>query len=405
MTRLTARVMETLRGDIARKIKLSNTAVSKIVNVLQKNDMICAVGKRASTNEGGKRAELFSLNRDYRYCMVLMANADWLTCYIYDMCCVLRHTKKCDVYNAAYTDYVDACASLIVETLKEAGIDPSRVLGCCVVAPGIVDSVRGEYVYPIWSPSWGSGLPIIADLKARLPFAMDMQLENNSRIGGYVEGSNCKSDSYVSVISIYDEDEYSGKQGIGGSVVNHHAVRHGAGGYVGEFGHLTVDYGDEETCLCGRKGCLQVMVSAMRLLQNVRERREKYPGSPLWEAEKEGKIRMQQIFDAANAGDPLAMEVMDMAIEYYARAIEHIILTIDPAVIYIGGAYTNAGEYFRKGLNERVRHAGLFGNMNNLEICYSHYDTFEAVHLGAAMYLLDKYLGNEKTFSEIERAL
>ena len=254
---------------------------------------------------------------------------------------------------------------------RRRGIDPFARLGCCVVAPGIVDSVRGEYVYPIWSPSWGSGLPIIADLKARLPFAMDMQLENNSRIGGYVEGSNCKSDSYVSVISIYDEDEYSGKQGIGGSVVNHHAVRHGAGGYVGEFGHLTVDYGDEEICLCGRKGCLQVMVSAMRLLQNVQERREKYPDSPLWEVEKAGKIRIQQIFDAANAGDPLAMEVMDMAIEYYARAIEHIILTIDPAVIYIGGAYTNAGEYFRKGLNERVRHAGLFGNMNNLEICYS----------------------------------
>ena len=32
-------------GDIARKIKLSNTAVSKIVNVLQKNDMICRRGQ------------------------------------------------------------------------------------------------------------------------------------------------------------------------------------------------------------------------------------------------------------------------------------------------------------------------------------------------------------------------
>jgi glucokinase len=53
--------------------------------------------------------------------------------------------------------------------------------------------------------------------------------------------------------------------GIGGGVIHHGQVIHGADGMAGELGHITV-YPDGNPCDCGNRGCLEKHASAMALV-------------------------------------------------------------------------------------------------------------------------------------------
>ena len=52
----------TTAAEISRQLNLSITTIAKILATLQKNKVVNAIGKGHSTNEGGKKPELFALN-------------------------------------------------------------------------------------------------------------------------------------------------------------------------------------------------------------------------------------------------------------------------------------------------------------------------------------------------------
>lgn len=388
-------------GDIARRIHLSNTAVSKIIGALMEMDMVRSSGKGESTSEGGKRPELFSMNLDYKYAMVLQADTCIIKCCIFDLAYKARCEVTCECsVEASYDEYLNKCAVLIEEALMKMQISPEKLFGCCIAAPGIIDAADGAVIYPVWSSSWGENLSFCTDLRDKLPFDLDMLIENNARLSSYAQFSEfagqCQHGSYVGITN--SDDYMSVTPGVGGCIYNFNHIRRGMNGYAGEFGHITVDHNDNETCVCGRKGCLQTMTAPRRMLKYVYERKEKYPDSILWETEEERPLELKDVFEASNHDDSLAMEVMDIAVTYYARTIENIILTIDPEYILLSGGFMHAGDYFLRNLNKRIRNAGLFGHLNDLHIQYGKYEAEEAVLVGAAKYLFDSYLSEDETF-------
>lgn len=387
-------------GEIAHQIRLSNTAVSKIISALVEKDMIYSSGKGESTNEGGKRPELFSVNKDYKYAMVLRADTCKLKCGIYDIYCNERCSvdRECSE-NTSYSEYLDICADAMEEALQKMQISAEKLLGCCIASPGIIDTAAGIVVYPVWSPAWGRNLNFCEDLRKRLPFQLDLIIENNSRMVSYAQFSELAGrEQHGSYVAIYSsDDDQCVTPGIGGCIINDNRIRRGTNGYAGEFGHITVDHNDPEPCVCGRKGCLQTVTAPRRMVAYAYERREKYPDSIIWEIEKQRPVVLKDIIKASNQNDPLSMEVVDIAVEYYARGIESIILTIDPEYILLSGGY-NGGTYFLNRLNERIHNAGLFGSANGLHIQYAKYDMDMAMLIGSAMYLFDLYFNDEQTY-------
>lgn len=390
-------------GDIAREIHLSNTAVSKIINALLEMDMVHSIGKGESTSEGGKRPELFSVNKDYRYAMVLQAETCQVKCCIYD----LSYTLRCEAMytcsrNISYDEYLDVCASAIREAIMKMQVPAEKIFACCIASPGIIDSAAGVVVYPVWSPDWGKNLNFCEDLRSRLSIDLKLMIENNSRLNSYAQfgelAGRCQHGSYVGISS--SDDYMCVTPGVGGCIYNLNHIRRGMNGYAGEFGHITVEHGDDETCVCGRKGCLQTMTAPRRMVGYACDRRDRYPDSVLWKISAQRQLELRDIFDASNQGDALAMEVVDIAVTYYARTIENIILTIDPEYILLTGGFTHGGKYFLDRLNERIRDAGLFGSINDLHIQYGRYEAEEAVLIGSVMYLFDSLLNEDGYFAD-----
>lgn len=389
--------------DISQEIHLSNTAVAKIINALLEKNMVYPSGKGESTSEGGKRPELFSVNKDYRYAMVLQADTCIIKCCIFDLACQLRCEVICECgQESSYAEYLDKCAAAISKVLMKMQIPLAKILGCCIAFPGIIDSAAGVVVYPVWFPTWGKNLNFCEDLCSRLSFDMKMLIENNSRLNSYAQFSEFADHrQHGSYVGISSSDDYMCvTPGVGGCIFNNNHIRRGMNGYAGEFGHITVDYHDNENCVCGRKGCLQTITAPRRMVNYAYERREKHPDSTLWKIDTLRRLELRDIFAEANRGDPLAMEVVDVAITYYARAIENIILTVDPEYILFTGSFNCGGDYFLNKLKKRIHEAGLFGSVNALHIQYGKYSAEEAVLVGSALYLFDSFLNQDDYYAD-----
>ena len=57
--------------------------------------------------------------------------------------------------------------------------------------------------------------------------------------------------------------------GVGGGIIINGKILAGSNGAAGEIGHLTVNYDEEETCGCGKKGCLEQFASATGIVKEA----------------------------------------------------------------------------------------------------------------------------------------
>ncbi len=107
----------------------------------------------------------------------------------------------------------------------------------------------------------------------------------------------------------------------------------GSRGVAGEIGHIPVDPAGP-ICPCGQRGCLELMASGSAIARE-------------WPTDDPMPVRA--LFTAADAGDPLAIEVRTRFVENVAAAVRILVLTVDVDSVVIGGGL----ELARRGAAQR----------------------------------------------------
>lgn len=116
----------------------------------------------------------------------------------------------------------------------------------------------------------------------------------------------------------------------------------------GEIGHIVVDIDSEVECECGRWGCLEAIASGRGMHKRVLELGAKYPDSRLSGPEQEKGISARDIFEAADAGDPLACKIAGEAADAVTCGIMNIIRVTNPEKIILGGGVMSDGWMFEQ---------------------------------------------------------
>ena len=130
--------------------------------------------------------------------------------------------------------------------------------------------------------------------------------------------------------------------GVGGGIIVGGKILEGAHGAGGEIGHMQMRDDETDVCGCGKKGCLEQYASATGIVRMSRRF--------LAQSKKESTLRSlseitsKDIFDAAKAGDEVALGLVDDLGEMLGKAIAHITAIVDPEVIVIGGGVSKAGQ-------------------------------------------------------------
>ena len=126
--------------------------------------------------------------------------------------------------------------------------------------------------------------------------------------------------------------------GCGGGIVHNGEVLTGPQGIAGEWGHMSIDP-NGPLCFCGGRGCVETLISGAGLENRYAE---KYGvRKPLKEIEKE-------FF----AGEPQAVEFMQIFFRHFGRALANLIDILDPDVVVIGGGVSNFSAVYTEGIDQ-----------------------------------------------------
>ena len=127
--------------------------------------------------------------------------------------------------------------------------------------------------------------------------------------------------------------------GVGGGIIIDGRILEGANGGAGEIGHIPVNPQEQDTCGCGKKGCLEQYASATGIVR-IAEKLRKENGNTALPAGCTAK----QVFDYAKEGDELAMQAVEELGGYLGLALASCACVLNPEGIVIGGGVSRAGK-------------------------------------------------------------
>ena len=141
--------------------------------------------------------------------------------------------------------------------------------------------------------------------------------------------------------------------GVGGGIVIDGRLLHGAHGSGAEIGHMVLNRDETATCGCGKHGCVEQYCSATGIVR-------------LAGLHGMQNVTCKDIFDAAKAGDKVALAVMDEYYEYLGEFLGTLCSVIDPEVVVLGGGVSKAGEMLLTGV-EPYFHKYVFHAASNVK--------------------------------------
>ncbi len=372
-------------SELSKKVNLSKPTLMKIMNYYIRNRLITIAGKGSSTEEGGKRPNIFKFNADGGYAIGMIISANRLFSVITDLKSKILDKisitlKTNEGFESVLKKIIDSYNYLINNTNS----DRKRIVGLAIGAYGITNFTEGKVIFSPHFPSWGKNLDLKKEILEKIPDKIPVIVDNHSRFQVFAEkilGLGKENNNLVAL--------QAGK-GLVAGVIIENEIKRGNHSLIGEIGHMIIDPEGREICACGGKGCFEAMVSTNRILRMAKEKYKEYPDSIIFNGNNPDAIDIYDIFDASNKGDKLASDIMDDVINWFGIGISNIILMYDPQIMIIQGIFTKAGEYFLENLRKKINKISLFSIKRETEIKYSELGDKAGV-LGAASYVLSKY--------------
>jgi len=216
--------------------------------------------------------------------------------------------------------------------LADAGADLGAVAAVGVGVPGRVDPIEGTVTQAV-NLGWHD-LPLGPRLAKAL--GVPVGLENDVRAAaiGLRERrvlGDVEDFAYVSVGT-----------GIAAGIVLDGRLRRGPRGMAGEIGHVVIEP-DGPACPCGLRGCLETLAAGPAVARRAADAMASGARSSLAGIDP---LAAADVYEAAVAGDALAIRVADDVARLLARAIHLLVMTYDVEVVAVGGGVARAGDAF-----------------------------------------------------------
>jgi len=300
MTQL-RRLRVTSRQDLAQALLLSKNTVSLIIDDLLAQELIEELGPVSMAAAGRPKIGITLRPERLKSAGVMVERnvIHWRVCDYFSQV-LAEQTLRTDTSNPTR---LLAELAMLCRELVESYPD---LLGIGIGFPGIVDPRRG-WMHLSSHLEW-QDVDLLTGLRKHIQ--LPVRIMNNVKAAALLavqqRGLSAESGHFYLRIS----------EGIGGALVQHGEVFTGHSWTAGEAGHLLVQPGGPR-CSCGRRGCLEALVSQPAVKQQLAQRQ---PG-----------LSWQNRDSAPRVVD----EVMAQAGSYLGAALSQIMLLLNPATIII----------------------------------------------------------------------
>ncbi len=217
-------------ADLAKATGMRPSTIAKLLKLLESKSLILNRGKGESTNKGGKRPFLWSLNSKVGYTVGVELGTDHAVGVLLDL---EGNMVQKNVYSnrpmLIPNDLSDLAMHAVSDLSKAKGVDLSKILGLGVGIAGIVDSDKGRIEM---SDSLShSGVPLRAMLEEHYDFPVF--IENNANAAAMGEkwlGRGRGVENFIIAVVYLDR----GIGGLGVGIVLKNEIFKGANFAAGE---------------------------------------------------------------------------------------------------------------------------------------------------------------------------
>ncbi len=216
-----------------------------------------------------------------------------------------------------------------------SGIDPGRIIGVGIGAPGPIDPFSGTLYSPPNLPGM-DGVPMREIMRQRLGLPVYLANDANAAaVGEYLFGilEQVRNMIYITVST-----------GVGGGIIIDGKLFIGAHGMGGEVGHMTIE-ADGPRCNCGNTGCLEVLASGTAIARYgaalVSEGRAPILSELAEQRASAVTARLVQL--AAERGERESQLIITRAGFYLGVGIVNLIHLFNTQLVVIGGGVSNLG--------------------------------------------------------------
>jgi glucokinase len=222
--------------------------------------------------------------------------------------------------------------AVVKAAAKDAKVAVGKLAGVGIGSPGRIDPDTGDLFGAANLPGFRDPVPLGSMVAAALRVER-VEVGNDVVVATLAEHRLGAGRGFDDLLTVF------AGSGVGGALVLGGELRAGANGAAGEIGHMVVVEGGE-LCPCGRRGCMEAYAGRNALERAARAAAAAgRPTELLAIQERQGRPRMSSgVWKAAlDAGDPLAHELIDRAIEALGAAIASAVNLVDVQAVLIGG--------------------------------------------------------------------
>ncbi|MCL3777445.1 MULTISPECIES: ROK family protein [unclassified Actinomyces] len=369
------------RADLVDSLSMGRNAVDRRLRTAVEMGLLVPAGRGMST--GGRAPEMWRFNPDAATMLALAVSYRQSTAALMS---IGGEVLERVTWEAGLIDDPAAVVTTAIDhltALRGSRPDLPAPWGLGASLPTPVDFRDGSIVPPVAGagsgPSW-TGYPARTRLAEALQMSVWVDDEVNMMALAAASRVGAPKDLLYVRVSL----------GLGMGIVSSGQVHRGAGAASGEIAHIQMSGAGGAACRCGRRGCLETVVSGGAMEDAATTPQVLKTSSYLREVMSEkDTIRDIDVFRGVAQGDRVCVRIATEAADRLAVVLAVVTTTYNPGEVVLGGDVTASGQLFGQVVSQALRRRVLPSTSERLRIRMGHPD--DAL-IGACRLAADRLL-------------
>lgn len=364
--------------------KLTNVSLPTVRLVLDEliEENVVAI-RGIGDSQGGRKPVIYSLSADAFYILAVELGHHSAKAVIYN-----SHNNEVSRILSFETNINDselegAVDKALNALLAETKLQKQKIVAIGLSMPGLIDSEQGINK----TIRKGANRDVVSRFSRY--FQIKTFIENDARmqaLGEFTFGTARQTRNAIVI---------NWDWGLGLGMILDGTIFKGANGSAGEFSHIRIDE-EGDLCECGKKGCLQSMAGAGKLIAMAREELERGAVSQLTAqfAHNPDSLNPGDIINCAKKGDELSMMLLSKLSTRMAWGLSVLIQLLNPELIVLSGPMLKANQYVLIPIQQALHKYCLESILENVRIEVSRMDESAGLK-GVAVMVFQKIFSDK----------
>lgn len=362
-------------ADIHAETSISRPTITRAVQDYLRRGVLRSLGPGSTTSMGGKKPELFCFADERRIlCINLWPETITLALsgLIGEVGCIDSTPYQ---MNGSLDDAFHTVKELSAAYLARNGLSTNDLYGVVLSVPGTVDHATKTLRYNSQAPGWGVNVPLAQRLRDIFGDTLIYFIDNAGKAAGravLMEHPEYADSRLMTVFTTW---------GVSACMTERGHILNGRDSLIGEIGHMVISSDGPDVCGCGKRGCLESLVS----IRHVRHLMAQAG------AQDASALTYQELFARSAEGDGPARQVVRHLAQCFASALHNLSLTYDQDAVVFQGDFAWADETFDLCLKEKLREFRYYPEGRLFAIDYDRRDLSALAAQGGAELIRRQY--------------